>query len=444
MEKVSYSYKQIWNVAYPILLTLLVQSLIQVIDTAFLGHVGEVELGASAIAGIYYVAIFTIAFGFSTGSQILIARRNGEGNLKQIGPIVVFGAAFLWTMALVIFLFTRTLSGPILGKLLSSQSILDASIEYLDWRIWGLFFSTINVMFRAFFVGTTRTKVLTLNAVIMASTNVLFDYLLIFGNWGFPKMGIGGAALASVISEAASVIFFLIYMLSVVDLKKYGFNGINWGKLSVIKNILNVSLSLMIQYFLSLSTWFIFFLAIERMGETTLAISNIIRSFYMIIIIPVNSLAATANTLVSNTIGAGRQNEVVALIWKISRLALIIVLGFILLLALFPRLALSIYTSDPALIEASVPSLYVILMTLPILAIGNVFFQSVSGTGNTKSALRIEITTLVIYMFWVWLAAIYLQLSLAVCWTSELVYGFFIGLFSFIYFRRGNWKDKKI
>jgi putative MATE family efflux protein len=444
MGKTVYTYRQVWKITYPILLTLLVQNLIQVIDTAFLGHVGEVELGASAIAGIYYIAVFTIAFGFSSGAQILIGRRNGEGKFYRIGEIVLTGIVFLWIVALFIFGITRLYSEPVLGKLLHSKKILDASLDYLDWRIWGLFFATTNVMFRAFFVGITQTKVLTFNAITMAVANVFFDYAFIFGNWGFPKMGIGGAAFASVISEAISVVFFVIYLFSSVDLKKYGFHSITLKNLKVIRNILTVSFSLMIQYFLSLSTWLIFFLVIERIGETTLAISNIIRSFYMILGIPVFALSSTSSTLISNMIGAGKQNEVISLIWKIVRIALMISFVFVVILALFPQLMLSIYTSDPALIQESIPSLYVILLVLMILSVGNIFFQAVSGTGNTRSALLIESTVLVLYMIWMWFVAIYLKAPLAVCWTTELVYAFFIGLFSFIYFKRGKWQDKKI
>lgn len=75
-----YTNRQIWNVSYPIFLSLLAQNVINVTDTAFLGRVGEIELGASAMGGLYYICAFTIAFGFSTGSQIIMARRNGERN----------------------------------------------------------------------------------------------------------------------------------------------------------------------------------------------------------------------------------------------------------------------------------------------------------------------------------------------------------------------------
>lgn len=83
-----YTNREIWKVAYPILISLIMEQLIGMTDTAFMGRVGEVELGASAIAGVYYLAIFMLGFGFSIGSQILIARRNGEGNFRMIGPIL--------------------------------------------------------------------------------------------------------------------------------------------------------------------------------------------------------------------------------------------------------------------------------------------------------------------------------------------------------------------
>lgn len=442
--KPQYTYSQIWKVAYPIFLTLLVQNLIQVIATAFLGRVGEVELGASALAGIYYIVIFMLAFGFSTGSQILIGRRNGEGNYGRIGEIVVHGGLFLLTLAFFMFLFTKVFSATILSHLLESQNVLDAALKYLDWRIYGLFFACINVMFRAFYVGTTKTKVLTANAVLMAIVNIFFDYTLIFGKWGFPEMGIGGAAISAVVSEFTSVIFFICYTLFAVDLKKYGFKGISFKNFKVIGNILNISLSLMLQNFLSLGTWLFFFLAIEHMGETSLAVSNIVRSIYMIISIPVFALAATSNTLVSNTIGAGKKEEVIPLIWRIIRMALMISGVFMIIVFIFPKEVLSIYTSSKELIDASVSSLKVVMLVLPLISLGNIFFSSVSGTGNTRTALALEIATLFIYVFYMWLVIIHFQSPLEICWTSEHIYAICIFCFSFIYFKSGKWKDRKI
>ncbi len=441
---ISYNYSKIWKISYPIFLTLLVQNLVQVTDTAFLGRVGEIELGASALAGVYYVVVFMLAFGFSTGSQILIGRRNGERNYHRIGEIVVNGIFFLLIMSSILCAFTINFSGQILSKLFASENILQATLDYLDWRIFGIFFASVNVMFRAFFVGTTHTKTLTVNALIMALSNVLFDYLLIFGNWGFPRMGIAGAALASVIAEAASSLFFITYAFKFIDLKKYGFVKISFRGLGVIKNILNVSVSLMIQNFLSLSTWFLFFIAIEHLGEKSLAISNIVRSTYMLMSVPVFALAATTNTLVSNVIGAGRKDEVLTLAWRIAKMSAVVCAVFSIFFLISPQLILLVFTSDISLIEASIPSLRVMLVVVPIIGIANVYFQSVSGTGNTRTALSLEIATLVIYVFYMWLSIIHLKFPLEYCWTCEYVYAVFIFLFSFSYLQKGNWRNKKI
>lgn len=76
-----FTSKEIRHITYPVLISLLMQQLIGLTDTAYLGRVGEVELGASAVASMYYLAIYMLGFGFSVGAQILIARRNGEKNI---------------------------------------------------------------------------------------------------------------------------------------------------------------------------------------------------------------------------------------------------------------------------------------------------------------------------------------------------------------------------
>ena len=122
-----YTNRNIWNVSYPIFLSLLAQNVINVTDTAFLGRVGEVELGASAMGGLYYICAFTIAFGFSTGSQIVIGRRNGEGRYDQIGPVMIQGVFFLLSLAAILFLFSRFFAGDVMRVLISSDAILNAT-----------------------------------------------------------------------------------------------------------------------------------------------------------------------------------------------------------------------------------------------------------------------------------------------------------------------------
>lgn len=439
-----YTNKHILKISAPIFLSLLAQNVIQVVDTAFLGRVGEVELGASALAGIIYIAVYTLAFGFSMGSQILIGRRNGEKQFTKIGDIVIQGIIFLLIPSILIIPAMSFASRHWLTALFHSESISIAVINYLDYRIYGIVFASVNVMFRAFYIGIARTKILTLNALVMTVVNIVFDYGLIFGNFGLPEMGIGGAALASVIAEFSSMIFFIIYTYKKIDLEKYGFKRLNF-QWSVVKPVLNISVFMMIQYFLSIATWMLFFVFIENsLGERSLAVSNIVRSFYTILTIPSNAVASTTNTLVSNLIGAGHKNDVLNLVKRVSLMSIGVISVIIILCGIFPETLIRIYTDDASLIQDTVAPFLVLLSALPIYSIGSVIFNAVSGTGNTRSALMFELITLAFYLTYIWYIIIHLQSSVALAWTSEHVYWLFLMILGVIYLRSGKWKKKEI
>ena len=439
-----YTYKQIWLIAYPILISLLMEQMIGMTDTAFLGRVGEVELGASAIAGVFYMVIFMVAFGFSIGAQILIARRNGERQYKEIGDLFYQGIYFQVGMAAVMFLLSYCFSPIILKRIVASEHIYEAATSYLHWRVFGAFFSFSAVMFRAFFLGTTQTKTLTLNSIVMVLSNVVFNYILIFGKFGFPQLGIAGAAIGSSLAEMVSVIFFIIYTWKRIDCKKYALNILPKFHGKTLKRILNVSVWTMIQNFVSLSTWFMFFLFVEHLGERSLAIANIIRNVSGIPFMIAMAFASTCGSLVSNLIGAGEQDCVRGTIKQHIRIGYIFVLPILVFFCLFPDLILRIYTDIPDLRAASVPSLWVLCSAYLVLVPANVYFQSVSGTGNTRTALAMELCVLAIYVTYSAYFIMYLRMDVAFAWTTECVYGTFILLFCYWYMKKGNWQKKKI
>lgn len=444
IQKKAYTSKEILTIAYPILISLVMEQAIGMTDTAFLGRVGEIELGASAIAGVYYIAIFMIGFGFSIGSQILMARRNGEKRYSEIGDIFYQGVYFMIFLAAAAFTLTELITPWLLPKILSSQNIYAAAESYIHWRAFGFFFSFVAVMFRAFFVGTTQTKTLTLNSLVMVGSNIVFNYILIFGKLGFPALGIAGAAIGSSLAELVSLIFFITYTVRKIDLKKYGLNRFSSFNTDKLRRILNVSLWTMIQNFVSLSTWFIFFLYVEHLGERPLAITNIIRNISGITFMIISAFASTCGSLVSNQIGAGKADSVVCTVHQHIKLALSIVLPLTILFAVFPTVVLGIYTDMPDLIEASIPSLWVFCTTIWLTAASNIYFQSVSGTGNTRMAFILELSTLVIYAAYITLIIQVMRLDVAWCWTSEHVYGGFLLIFCSIYLHRGKWKLKRI
>lgn len=439
-----YTNKEIWRVTYPIFLGLLAQNVINVTDTAFLGRVGEVALGAAAMGGLLYICVYTIAFGFSVGSQILIARRNGEGNYRAVAPIMWQGTAFSFGMAVCLLILMYFSAAPLIRLLITSDSIYGATYEFFTWRIWGFLFAFVNVMFRGLYIGITRTKVLTMNAVVMALVNVVLDYALVFGELGLPEMGVRGAALASVIAEASSLLFFLLYTYYKVDLKKYGLNRFGQFDLSMVLRILRISCFTMVQYFLAMAIWFVFFMALERLGQRQLAVANIVRSVYVVLLIPVQALSTTANTLVSNLIGAGGSSGVVTLLHKISRMSFLIMVVCVGLCVAFPGSILSVYTNEEALLVESVSALYVVCGAMLIASLANVYFNGISGTGNTQAALVLEIFVQVFYALYIIVVGMVIQAPVDVCFTTEVIYYVLMLGSSLIYLKKAKWQNKKI
>ncbi|MGE0077966.1 MAG: MATE family efflux transporter [Bacteroidales bacterium] len=433
------STKQIWSIAYPIIIGSIAQNILNVTDTAFLGRLGEIALGGGVIGGLFYQVLLMIGWGTALGGQIIIARRFGEGANRAIGRVVEHLFYFLSVLSLLLIVLVKFFSGSLLGVLVESHDVLNAGKEFIDYRILGLLLAFINYSFNSFYVGIAKTKVITVTTVVMVVVNIILDYALIFGHFGLPTMGIAGAALASVISEATSCTLFIVYTRFKFNYKP--FNLFKFAPLNkkLLFRLLNVAWPLMIQFSLSIFIWFVFFLLIEKMGETSLAVSNILRSVYIVLMIPIWGFASATNTLVSQLIGQGRSSDVLYLIRKVITLSMsgVFVLGVIFIS--IPRLLLQVYTNNLMLIEQSLPVVYIIAIAAVGMAGAFVMFSGVSGTGNTRVSFAIEVGTLVLYLAWAYLMAIVFKMPLSWVWCSEILYGVVVMLVSLWYLKSNRW-----
>ena len=443
-KSLTYSYRNIWKVAYPILISLIMEQMIGLTDTAFLGRVGEVELGASAIAIVYYMVLFMIGFGFSIGAQIIIGRRNGEADYKATGRVFWNGLYFVLGLSGIIILLSELFTPWMMKFMVSSTAIYDAALSYVRWRLPGMVFAFMTAMFRAFYVGTTQTKTLTLNSIVMVLSNVVFNYILIFGKLGCPALGITGAAIGSSLAELVSLIFFVVYTRTRCDRRKYGLDKAARFELSELKSMMPVCTWTMIQHTISISTWLIFFLYIEHLGERALAISNIVRGVSGLIWVVLQAFSSTCSTLVSNMIGEGHQDKVMSLVKRVLKLSYGIVSVLIIIICLCPESIARIYTDIPDLITASVPAMIVMVSSYFVNVGGQVLFLAVSGTGSTKTAFRLELVALAVYMVYCTVIIGIMKCDVAICWTAEHVYAGMLFICSLWYLKSGRWKNRRI
>lgn len=411
------------------MMSILMEQLINITDAVFLGHVGEVELGASALAGIYYLAVYMLGFGFSIGLQVMVARRNGEKNYEETGKTFFQGLFFLSGLAIVLFLLIQTFSPLILRRFIQSTEIYEAVIRYLDGRSFGLLFSFPFLAIRSFFVGITQTKALSWAAFAAVIINIPLNYFLIF----MLNLGISGAAVASTLAEMGSLVVLCFYMWARINKKKYGLKPIFDGKL--LMRVLNLSVWSMLHAFLSVAPWFLFFVAIEHLGKTELAISNITRSVSALFFVIANSFALTTGSLVSNAIGAGTGKQLFAICRKILRLGYAI--GFPLVgVALYcNQWIVGFYTNSEHLIQLAFVPFTVMLLNYTFALPGYVYLNAVGGTGKTRITFLFQTTTTVVYLVYLYWLSFYTHSSLAVYLTAEYLFVILLAVQSILYLK---------
>lgn len=416
------SYKRIFGIAFPIILSSLAQNLISLADTIFLGNLGEVQLGAAALAVIFYQVVYMTVFGFGVGAQIMMARRLGQGQKHAIGRIFQHALWFCLAAALLCWILYQFFGENLIFSMVHTEETGRAVLDYLNVRVYGFPFAFACVAFNAFYVGIARTRNISIATLVMGVVNVVIDYVLVFGVWGFPRMEMAGAALASVIAEICGLLTYILLTWFSGHRKTYSPFRRFPLQIKLVGSLLQLSYPVMIQYFLSFANYFLFFLFIESLGQHALAIANITRSMYVLFLIPTWGFASTTATLTSYLCGQGRTGDIMTVVKRCLLLVTICVSFIVVLYLPFNRQVLGIFTKDVLLAaESFAPSLVAILATY-LMGVAQVVFNTILGRGRTKAGFFIEFANMVLYFLYGWIFIYIGHCSVAVAFGTEVCY----------------------
>ncbi len=444
--QVSTSYRHILKLALPIAASLVVPQLNFVINNIFIGHFLTSEyLAIAAITGVYYLIFACIGLGFNNGLQALIARRAGENRLSAIGSLFQNAVIISTIISLLCIAVTYVVAPPLLHLVLHKPEHASIAIRFLYMRIWGLPFLYLYQMRNALLVGTNNSRLLIIGTLAETLTNIFFDYTLLSGSLGFPNMGFQGAALSSVFAEVAGLLaIFGIMHFQRLSHRLFLFQNIQVNK-DEIKLILVQSSPLILQFAISLASWELFYILIERNCTIVdLAVSNAMRNVFGLFGCFGWAMAAATNAMVSNVIGQQKSEEVIPLIKRILQIAVSMGALFFLVLNLFPRLFLLVYGQGNLFVAEGIPVLRIVSVVLVMQPAATIWLNAVVGTGNSKKNLQTEAMAIVVYTVYVWLVLEVLHLPITVAWMSEWIYWIIMFTPSFLYMKSGRWKGKVI
>ena len=378
------------------------------------------------------------------GSQILIARRIGQKRLDTIGRI--FGTSIIthFLLALVLFAFIQFIMPSLLYHYSKHKDLANAQISFLSYRSYALFFAMITLSIQAFLFASGKTSIVLISALITASSNVLLDYLLIFGNGPFPEMGLEGAAIANTIADGLGMLFLILFISFSKLKKEYNLFDHFSFNLSSFKELIKIGSPILFQGFIALATWTVFFTWIEQIGKFELTVSQNIRAIYFLAFVPIWGFSATTKTYISQYIGSG---DFVALkiIQKRIQLLTVVFLFIIFHGAIFyPEMLISIVNPDATYQKVSGEILRYVSLSIYIYGFFTVYFQTINGSGNTNVTFIIEVICVVIYIIFAYLLIKVWKLDIFWIWSVEYIYFINMGVLSLIYLRFFDWKRKVV
>ena len=410
--------KVVWKVSIPVIFVEATETLDHLIDTLFLARVGVTELGSIAVADTVMLLFLIIPLSMVDGIQILTARRFGQRRFDAVGA--VFNQGFLITMFLCgAAMFALKLFSPVVANwMVESEAVGNALDSYLQLDAYSIPFAGATFAFSALLTSLGKTRALIPATIIVVIGDIVLNYLFIFGKFGFPELGMRGAAVGSIGAEFAASVFLAYYVWKHFDQKKYELFQFKRFEKRTSRLLTMVSAPLAACCFLEDVRWFVFFLIIERLGTSALAIANIVFTCYTIFWIPTEGFAETACSMVSRYIGRNRTHRIGELLRSTIGGAIIATVPLLALAVVAPGWVTAAFAPSADLLGQSNASLRVVALAMLIGIPAQMWLTAVEGTGDTAAALGIEFILTIVMVTLTWLAASQFGWPLALIWLA--------------------------
>lgn len=438
MKKFDPEYRDVLRIAAPISFSLLIPQVSFVANTLFIAPLGADGLSVIGMVGVYYLLLTWMCYGLSNGMLVLLSRRAGAQDIGGYGAVFRHGMVCGGVFALLLVCISYLFGGWFYSTTLNDAELAVDAADYLYHRLPGLPFLMLNQLLNVFLISSGRTMWLLVGSVAGNAVNILFDWVLIYGHWGFEAMGVDGAAVASVLGE----VVYSVVMVCVVAWKGWHrsyqlLSSGMWGA-KLFKDILLLSSPLIFQYIFSIGGWQIYFIYMEHLGKDEVAATHILRNALGIIGIGAWALASTSNTLAGNLLGQGRVRDVGRGIKKVLTVAALYAMSASIFLYLAKDALLPYFTKDPHVTFLVHQGLQIIYGSSVVLCMATVLFNAMIGIGATRMSMYFEVGSVLLYVVYLTVAVPILGLDFWWAWTSEYAYWMLLLVLSGSFLARKN------
>ncbi len=444
------SLRELLRIAVPLIISSGSVSVMHLANAVFLTWDSSTSLAAVVPAGVLQWTLISIVFGTVQYANTFVAQYEGAGRMDRAAA-AVWQAIYLALVGGVMLNLLALFAGPLFDAIGHDKEVAVLEADYFGV----LCFSSVPMLLTAaltcFFSGQGKTRVVMVVNVIGVSVNILSDYLLIFGNGPFPRMGIRGAGISTVLAQTVECLLLGWLFFQPAQRAKHGTWRNRAFDRNLFKRFLKFGFPQGVHFFLDVASFSVFMLLLGRLGKVELAATNLTFRLNTLAFIPMLGLGTAVSTLVGRRIGEGRPELAVRSTWTAFKVSAVYMLFFAAIFVLLPDLILMPFKafSDPSdfakLRDPVVELLRFVAVYCFFDAMVIVFSFAIRGAGDTRFALLFScIVAWTIMVLPTWISIRWYGGGLNACWWFCTIYIIVLGIGFFARFQAGHWKKMRV
>ena len=380
--------QRILGLALPIIGGMVSQNLLNIVDTAMVGFLGDSALAAVGLGGFVVFMCQALILGISTGVQSSAARKKGEGRVDRAAAILNTALLLVLVVAPIFSLILMQIVPTLFPYLNSDAAVIEHGVPYLEWRLGAIVFVGMNFAFRGYWNALDMSRVYMTTLILMHACNIVLNYVLIFGNFGAPAYGVAGAGMASAISMAIGTAIY--FVLGCRHAAKNGFlKGLATRQETA--SLIRISLPAGLQQLFFSAGLVAMFWIIGKVGTPELAAANVLITVLLFAILPGLAMGIACATLVGQALGRKEPEDAYQWAWDIAKITAVLLTVLGIPMWLIPDLVSSVFIHNPETRELARWPMRLIGLTMPVEAMVFVFMHALLGAGDARRVMLVGI-----------------------------------------------------
>jgi len=378
----------IWSIAVPIMGGMMSQNILNLVDIAMVGHLGDAALAATGIGSFTNYLAISFIIGLSAGVQALAARRLGEQRYSETAVPLNGGLILALLIGLPLCALLYMAVPAAYSHLSDDPAVVEQGVPYLQVRLLSMVAVGMNFSFRGYWSAIHMTGVYLQTLLVMHACNIFLNWVLIFGNLGAPELGVFGAGLATTISLyiGTGMYFYFAYRLT----RDKGFLH-RIPSRSTLWQQLRLSLPASLQQVFFSAGLVALMWIVSHIGTAEVAAVNVLMTFHITAMLPAFGLALAATTLVGNALGRGDPDDAVLWGWNAAAISLVYGLTLSLVLIPFAGPLLGLFLKNPETSQLAYLPMILWALVIGIDTAGMVLMNALIGAGDTRRSMWISV-----------------------------------------------------